>query len=253
MDKKKISIAFSNQKGGVGKSMFSTLFTSMVHYELGRNVLLVDCDYPQYSIKTMRERDMEVVSGSDAYKRMLMGQYERIQKKAYPVLTASPAQSVEVAVKFMEESPDSFDVVVYDLPGTVNSDGVLKSLLSFDYMFCPIVSDRMVMQSSLTFVATLQEIIRCNPQVNLKNIYIFWNKVVKRENRELYNHYSDIMAKLQLEVLKTEVPQTIRYKKEMPVSSSPFFRSTLFPPDKSLMKESKIDLLVDEICQIIKL
>ena len=62
MERKSIYVAFSNQKGGVGKSAFTTLAASYLHYEGKRNVVVIDCDYPQHSIFAMRERDKSMVS-----------------------------------------------------------------------------------------------------------------------------------------------------------------------------------------------
>ena len=61
MKKEPLFIALSNQKGGVGKSTFTVLLASYYHYLKGKNVLVVDCDYPQHSVKTMREWDIKNV------------------------------------------------------------------------------------------------------------------------------------------------------------------------------------------------
>lgn len=57
MKKKPVFIAFSTQKGGVGKTTFTVLAASYLHYVLGYHVIVVDCDYPQFSINEMRKRD----------------------------------------------------------------------------------------------------------------------------------------------------------------------------------------------------
>ena len=44
--KKPLFIAFSSQKGGVGKSTFTTLVASTMHYRLGYNVAVFDADFP---------------------------------------------------------------------------------------------------------------------------------------------------------------------------------------------------------------
>ena len=81
-------VAFSTQKGGVGKTTFTVLAASYLHYLKGYDVAVVDCDYPQHSIAGMRKRDAETVSSDEEYKRMAYEQFTRLGKKAYPVLCA---------------------------------------------------------------------------------------------------------------------------------------------------------------------
>ena len=122
-----------------------------------------------------------------------------------------------------------------------------------DFIFCPIITDRVVMQSSLTFASTIRNCLAKHPDAPLKRFGLFWNQIVKTENREIYEAYSSIIRQLNLDVLKTEIPHTIRYKREMSSANRQIFRSTLFPPTKALVKGTGLDLLVEEICQIINL
>ena len=251
MERKSIYVAFSNQKGGVGKSAFTTLVASYLHYNGNRNVAVIDCDYPQHSIFAMRERDKSMVNANGMFREMMVGQFERIGKKAYPVLKAKPEEAVSVADRLVEASPVPVDAVFFDLSGTVNSPGILKSMVSLDYMFCPVTTDRLVMQSSLTFSSSMRDFLSHHPSAPLKNIYLFWNQLIKSENRELYEAYTSVIGNLNLNLLQTEIPFTVKYKKEMSAGSSQIFRSTLFPADRLLLKGTCLDLLVDEICQII--
>ena len=59
MKKETLFVAFSTQKGGVGKTTFTVLVASYLYYLKGYNVAVVDCDYPQHSISAMRKRDGE--------------------------------------------------------------------------------------------------------------------------------------------------------------------------------------------------
>lgn len=77
-----IYVAFSTQKGGAGKTTLTVLAASYLHYVKGYNVAVVDCDFPQYSIKDMRDRDMASATGDDHYKAMAYEQFKRLQKKA---------------------------------------------------------------------------------------------------------------------------------------------------------------------------
>ena len=57
MSKRCVFVAMSSQKGGVGKSTMTVLLAGYFHYVMGYNVAVVDCDYPQFSIKALRSRD----------------------------------------------------------------------------------------------------------------------------------------------------------------------------------------------------
>ena len=71
MKKETLYVAFSTQKGGVGKTTFTVLVASYLYYLKGYNVAVVDCDYPQHSISAMRKRDTEQVNGDDYYNSLL--------------------------------------------------------------------------------------------------------------------------------------------------------------------------------------
>ena len=253
MDKKCLYVAFSNQKGGVGKSAFTTLLASHLHYAGNKNVAVIDCDYPQHSIFAMRERDKTMVNSNDFYKEMLVNQFGAINRKAYPIVTTQPENAISVAKSLVKDSEMPLDVIFFDLSGTVFSAGILQSMMNMDYIFCPIIADRLVMQSSLTFATTIQEYIQRTPDTPLKNVYLFWNQIVKSEYKELYVAYNTIISNLKLSRLQTEIPFTIKYKKEMSPSNRQVFRSTLFPASKALIKGTNLDALVDEICQTINI
>jgi cellulose biosynthesis protein BcsQ len=251
MNKQPLFIAFSNQKGGVGKSALTTLVAGYFHYAMDKNVVVVDCDYPQYSIYAMRDRDKQVVEKSDSLKEQMMNQFTRIEKKAYTILTSPPDEAKDIADAFLESSEVDYDVVFFDLPGTVNSMGIFQSIMNMDYIFTPIISDRMAMQSSLAFATTIQDFMKKQPSLPLKGLYLFWNMVDKRVNKDLYNIYNEIISRLQLNILDTVIPATHRYSKELSFNGKPFFRSTLFPPPNRYIKGSNIDLLTEEIIKII--
>ena len=71
MKMKPVFIAFSTQKGGVGKTTFTVLAASYLHYVCGYNVLVVDCDYPQFSINEMRKRDAKGLKRTARYRNWL--------------------------------------------------------------------------------------------------------------------------------------------------------------------------------------
>ena len=51
--------------------------------------------------------------------------------------------------------------------------------------------------------------------------------------------------------MQTVIPQSVRYDKEQSIEvSDAVFLSTIFPADRTLLKGSNLDLLVDEILEI---
>ncbi len=125
MKKRPRFIAFSTQKGGVGKTTFTVLAASYLHYARDYNVLLVDCDYPQHSIQQMRKRDSEMLDRSQTLHEMAIELFSRIEKPTFKILCAKPEECVDDALRFIEDSDDEFYFVFFDLAGTFNNDGII--------------------------------------------------------------------------------------------------------------------------------
>ena len=238
MDKETLFVALSNQKGGVGKSAFTILLASYFHYVENLNVAVIDCDSPQHSLVRMRERDKKAIDRSDHYKQQMMAQWERIKKKAYPIIGVRAEKAREAADELVKNSEHPIDLVLVDLPGTVDAQGVFRTIVNMDYVITPITADKMVMQSSLSF---------SDP------ILFFWNKIERRANTEVFDIYRMMMQRLKLTVLETTVPDTCRYDKELSVSSKSYFRCTLLPPPAKLLKGSGFVELANELKEKLKL
>ena len=133
MKKDTVLVAVCNQKGGVGKSTMTIMLAGYYHYLKGLNVAVIDCDYPQYSLVRMKERDMRTVENSDYFKQLLKSQYERIRKKAYTIVGSKAENARDAAEKLMNNG--NYDLIIVDLPGTVNSSGVINTIVNmrFDY------------------------------------------------------------------------------------------------------------------------
>lgn len=246
MKKEPLFVALSNQKGGVGKSTFTVLLASYFHYQRGKNVLVVDCDYPQHSIKAMREWDVKNVEKNVRLQNLLVEQFGDSGRKAYNILPSTPEEAKETAYKFIDSSELDYDLVLIDLPGTVNTVGVFQSIINMDYVFAPIMQERMVMQSSMNFVFAIREYLLHHPEAPLRGIYMFWNRMDKRVSKELYNAYMEIFRSLKLPALDTTIPSAERYNKDAG-SNGQLFRCTLFPPSAALLKGSNLDSLAAEM------
>lgn len=247
--KQPIYVAFSTQKGGAGKTTLTVLVASYLHYVKGKNVAVIDCDYPQHSIAEMRERDFKMVSDDEFYKGMAYEQVTRLSgKKFYPIVESNPQEALNDADEVCEK--EEFDYIFFDLPGTLNNKDLIVALANMDYIIAPIAADRVVMESTLNYMISVRDNIVSTGKSNIKAMRLLWNLVDGREKSELYEVYEAVIRDLGFVALNTFIPDSKRFRKEQSISHKALFRSTLFPADKSLVKGSNIDALTDELLEL---
>ncbi len=248
-----IFIAFSSQKGGIGKSTFTTLVASQLHYRLGYNVVVFDTDFPQHSLIKMKERDLKMVMKNETLKKLAYHQFTTINKKAYDIIQHKSENVLEAAQKYIDNSSIPIDVIFFDLPGTVNTSGILNTLAGIHHIFTPIRADRVVMESTLVFSQILNDVIMKQSQTSIKTLNLFWNQVDGRESTQLYDLYNKLIDQLGLSLMKSKIKNNARLCKESEENSKHVFRSTLMPPDLRLMKDSQLDNFMKEFLKIIEL
>ena len=252
MKKDPIYVAFSTQQGGAGKTTLTALIASYLHYERDYNVAIIDCDFPQLSIYNMRERDLAMALEDEFYRGMAYEQFTRLEgKKAYPVVRSNTDNAIADAEKIVEESEKGFDIIFFDLPGTMNNRGLIHTLAHMDYIIAPISASRVVMESTLDYLITVRDNIVASGKSNIKSMYLLWNLVDGREKSELYEVYEGVIRELEFPLLKTFLPNSVRFRREQNIDHKPLFLSTLFPPDKSLLKGSNIDTLTGELLELL--
>ncbi|UVS41436.1 ParA family protein [Bacteroides fragilis] len=249
---KEIFAAFYTQKGGAGKSTMTILVASYLHYVKTYNVAVIDCDTPQASICDLREHEIKVINENAYFKSLAYNHFLNLGKKSYPIIRSNAGDALDEAERLMREEAVKPDIIFFDLPGTLKSNDVIKTLSQMDYIFTPISADRLDMESSLQFVTLFNENLITTGIAKTKGLHLFWTKVDGREKNELYGMYESIMEEMNISIMKTRLPDSKRFRKEMLGDRKNIFRSTFFPAEKSQMKGSNIDLLSDEIVSLIK-
>ena len=247
MKKKTINVAFSTQKGGAGKTTLTVLVASYLHYVKGYDVVVIDCDFPQHSIAEMRERDLKMAMEDEYYKLLAYEQFTSLNKKAYMVVESSPETAIEDAENAIEELNPDF--LFFDLPGTINNIDVVRTLSQMDYIIAPISADRVVLESTLQYAITVNDALVTTGRTDIKGLYFLWNMVDGREKSELYEVYEDVIEELGFPILQTFIPDSKRFRREQSINHKAVFRSTMFPADKTLVKGSNLDVLVDEMLE----
>lgn len=248
---KTVFLSFASQKGGVGKSSMTSLMASYLHYLTKLNVFVIDADYPQYSIHGMRQRDSDLINGDNHFKQLAFNQLKVLGKSAYPIIKSTPDNAIYSAKQFLSSSKINYNMALFDLPGTVGGEGIIKTLSQLDYIIIPISSDRVVLESSLSFAKVLNKVFVSNDAARLKNVLLFWNQVDGRERNNLYKTYDIIIRELGLNLLNNRILDTKRFRKEILVDKKMIFCSTLFPASKRFTRESGIEDLFLEILKII--
>jgi cellulose biosynthesis protein BcsQ len=251
--KKPLFIAFSSQKGGVGKSTFTTLLASTLHYRMGYNVAVFDADFPQYSLSKMKSRDLTMVMENENLKKQAYRQFTVINKKAYPIIQHKADTVLEAAKDFIQSTAVIPEIIFFDLPGTVNTAGILSALASMHHIFTPITADRLVMESTLIFTQLLQDVVMKKGETSIETINLFWNQVDGRESTPLYMIYEQLIQQLGLSLMDSRIKNSRRFRKESEKDSKNVFRSTLLPPDERLMKVVNLDVFISEFLKIIQL
>ena len=252
MENTPVSIAVCNQKGGVGKSTFTVLLASHLHYTLQRDVLVVDCDYPQWSIYNQRSRELEILNLSDYYKLMVARQFKGTDRKFWPIVSSTPSDALEKTARQLQSDYHP-QIILYDLPGTVNTEGVLQILSSLEALFIPIKADKVVLESSLSFARSLYNGMVCNDHLRLRSLHLFWTMVDRRERTPLYERYEAIIRQLHLPVLKTQIPYRSKFNKELLADGTGIGRSTLLAPERTFTREAQIENLAAEILSILQI
>ena len=219
---------------------------------MGYNVAVMDCDYPQYSLHRMREQDLKTVMNNEHFKKAAHRQFSELNKKAYPIIQCKPNEALEKAQQLIAETPFLIEVILFDMPGTVNTAGILTLLAQMHHIFSPITADRVVIESTLSFTEVLSNIIAKNTESTIRSVHLFWNQVDGREKSPLYKIYEQVIADLGLNLMQAYISDSKRFRKDGTETQRLVFRSTLMPADEKLMSGCYLYDFIDELVQIIQ-
>lgn len=244
-----VLVAVSSQKGGVGKSTLTVLLASCLHFLKGYEVAVIDCDSPQHSLYLEREREMRDCQESEYLRKLVFDVFQKTKKRAYPILMASLNDALKVAQDYLDESMPDF--VFFDLPGTINNFDVVDILRNVHYIFCPMTADKYALESGISFCKYVNDVLVTPGNSAIRDLNVVWNMVDPRERTELYGIYDNFMAELNINVMETRLPDSVRLRREGSRElKRPVFRSTLIPPDRTQLKGSGVEDLVEEFLKI---
>lgn len=237
MKKKTIAVAFAAQKGGCGKTTVCITAASFLNYKLGKKTLVIDTDGPQYSFWTLRNDDLKNLDTNDASKNLFIRQEVPI----YPVIQLSLEDLPATLAEYRHSG--EYDVILVDTPGTVNVKGYKEGLKACDYVFSPFEAESMSLNSNMEYIVFLIRDIINSPGSLVKDYGVFWNKVKKTANKDLFVAVDTELRNNGINVLDVIVEDRVDYQRDIT-------RSTLFPIQNALSK-SQMANLINKINDII--
>ena len=76
----------------------------------------------------IREREIKLISEDTYFKTLACNHFRKVKKKAYPVIASNPVDALDDAEQMLNEKEVKPDIVFFDLPGTLKSEGVVRTL-----------------------------------------------------------------------------------------------------------------------------
>jgi chromosome partitioning protein len=143
-----MTIVIGNQKGGAGKSTLTMLLANFLTLEKNCPVTVIDMDYQQ-SIAQKYDK-AKVLENAEPYE----------------VLPAT-LQSFPVLKKVLLKNPR--DVVIIDLPGKLDDDGLFEIFKAADLFLCPFAYDEFTFESTILFTLVLRKLRPEIPMVFIPN------------------------------------------------------------------------------------
>lgn len=189
-----IKISITTQKGGVGKSIITIALANRLAFQEGKKVLIVDCDVPQISILSNLRTEIKIletvknkklnheiltVFEKKWAKEFEWSQNNSVNKSSIDVISIDDPR-IKRNFKNIDRIAQGYDIVLYDLPGTLKDVKLLQEMLQFNYVFIPIEPNTASGSKSISTaagLAILKDKLSQNSPIDLKEIFLFFNKV----------------------------------------------------------------------------
>ena len=221
MSKKINRIAFATQKGGAGKSTVATMLASYLYFVRNHQVVLIDADHPQHSIRRVRSLELE------EFKRELAYQQEFVKTGKEQIYPITDSRMDHVFHRPAPDRPSTFekashpliaaDTVIIDTPGSVAVGGLRAVLENVDHIVVPLEPERMSLMSTVQFLGALQQLTASDPARNRP--VAFWNKIRPASHREIMEAHTDEFERMGVRVLKNYLPYSVKMKRAETVST----------------------------------
>lgn len=228
-------LSFFTAKGGTGKTTFNMLFASYLKYVLGKQVMVLDLDAPEYSLTCCRDRDIDYLNSNGLPCEL---------DSFYPVEAVRDLseQSIYDLADTIKRLRDRLDWLVLDFKGSFKQGDPVCTLAEegvLDMIVMPVEIDPMIIASMKSLSTIFQDAGM--------DALLFFNRVHGKEKPGIYDAVEEWFTSHGCKVSPHRVKGNIAMKREQ--SGGTFFRSTVCFPQAAIQKNNPaiIDLF-EQIC-----
>lgn len=244
-----IYLGFASQKGGVGKSSLAEVLASILYYEKGISLAVVDCDGTQESFYKLRERERNLIESSPELGEQLRTFFTRFGKKAYPIFRTKPEEALNQVKQWLKQTEEDIRLVIFDFPGHAGTPELLNLSLEMDYIISPIEADPQSLVSSFAYAQTVRDLGVSLEDARIKDLLLLWNKINRSASTVVINHYSDYARAEEINLFETRIYHSVKFARELAQGGvKGIFRSSYLPPVASLRVGTGVNEWVDEVC-----
>jgi chromosome partitioning protein len=161
-------IIIGNQKGGAGKSTLTLMLANFLTAAKDCSVTVIDMDYQQ-SIAQKFDK-AKVLENAEPY------QVIPANLESYPVLRNLLAKNDR-------------DIILIDLPGKLDDDGLLPVFNSADLVICPFAYDEFTFESTVLFTVVLRKV---NPRIAMAFVP---NRIKSNARFEIMSEVNEQLSK----------------------------------------------------------
>ena len=230
-----IVVSFFSAKGGTGKTTFNMSMASFLKYHLGKAVIVLDADTPEYNLYNSRVRELD-------YKRKNGGIDKSALYPVWKVLDVTP-EGIESLAGKLDALRGSVDYVLIDFPGSCVKDDAIWTFARrgvLDLVVIPVDMDPMVLASALQ----LAEIFTHTGQ----KVLLFFNKVHGKIPSEKYDAVAELFRSRGFRMSECRIKNALAMSRDAE-SGSNYLRSTICFPEKTVrdLNPQLIDLFKEVI------
>lgn len=242
-----IYLGFASQKGGVGKSSLAEALASILYYEKGIPLLVVDCDGTQESFYKLRERERALIEDSKELSDQMKAHFTRFGKPAYPIIRSRPIRAIGDTETFLQKTDKTAALVIFDFPGHAGAEELLELSIEMDYLISPLEADPQSLASSFAYAQTIRDLGLNFGDARIQDLFLLWNKINRSANMAVVDYYTQYAEDESLNLFNARIYHSVRFARELGQGGvKGVFRSSYLPPARTLRPSTGIDAWVEE-------